>query len=253
MKIIAGNWKMNGTPAENRQRLKDIKATADASVNRVIVFPPYLSLADAVEILGDTEIAVGAQNCYPKESGAYTGEVSAAMLKAAGCTYCLVGHSERRQYFHETGAFLKEKVTALMELGMIPVFCVGESLEQREKGTWKEVLASQLKEVLCGLDVDRDRLMVAYEPVWAIGTGKTATPEDADAAMGYIREVLAENGLPADLSLLYGGSAKPDNAEKLLAEKNIDGLLIGGASLKPADFAAMTKTAVSETRSCQDE
>ena len=253
MKIIAGNWKMNGTPSENRQRLMDIKATTDASVNRVIVFPPYLSLADAAEILGDTDIAVGAQNCYPKESGAYTGEVSAAMLKEAGCTYCLVGHSERRQYFNESGAFLKEKVTALLELGLIPVFCVGESLEQRENGTWKEVIASQLKEVLCGLDFDRDRLMVAYEPVWAIGTGKTATPEDADAAMGFIRGVLAENGLPDDVFLLYGGSAKPANAEELLAEKNIDGLLIGGASLKPEDFAAMTRAAVSETRTVENE
>lgn len=248
MKIIAGNWKMNGTPAENKQRLMDIKATADPSVNRVIVFPPYLSIADAVAILGDTDIAVGAQNCYPKESGAYTGEVSAAMLKAAGCAYCLVGHSERRQYFEEDSAFLKEKITALMALDMIPVFCVGESLEQRENGTWKEVVAAQVREVLSGLDVDRERLLVAYEPVWAIGTGKTATPEDADSAMSWIRQVLSEIGLPKDLYLLYGGSAKPANAEELLAKENINGLLIGGASLKPDDFAAMTKAAMKETR-----
>lgn len=246
MKIIAGNWKMNGTPAENRQRLLEIKATADTSVHRVIVFPPYLSLSDAVELLGDTDIAVGAQNCYPKESGAYTGEISAAMLKAVGCTYCLVGHSERRQYFQESDAFLKEKITALLELGIIPVFCVGESLEQRENGSWKEVIATQIEEVLCGLNFDRENLLLAYEPVWAIGTGKTATPEDADDAMNWIRQVLAKNGLPSDLWLLYGGSAKPSNAEELLAKENINGLLIGGASLKPDDFAAMTKAALSE-------
>ena len=131
MKIIAGNWKMNGTPAENKQRLEDIKATADTSVNRVIVFPPFLSVGDAVEALAETDIAVGAQNCYPKASGAYTGEVSAAMVKAAGCGYCLVGHSERRMYFNESSAFLKEKIEALMAEGVIPVYCIGESLEQR--------------------------------------------------------------------------------------------------------------------------
>lgn len=241
MKIIAGNWKMNGTPAENKQRLLDIKATADTSENRVIVFPPFLSLTDAVEILSDTDIAVGAQNCYPVASGAYTGEVSAAMLKELGCTHCLVGHSERRQYFHENSAFLKEKIVALMELGMIPVFCVGELLEQREDGSWKNVIAAQIEEVLCGMDIDKDRVVLAYEPVWAIGTGKTATPEDADSAMAWIREVLAKNNLPTDLMVLYGGSAKPANGEELLAKPNIDGLLIGGASLKPEDFAAMSK------------
>ena len=246
MKIIAGNWKMNGTPSENRQRLMDIKATADASVNRVIVFPPYLSLADAAEILGDTDIAVGAQNCYPKESGAYTGEVSAAMLKEAGCTYCLVGHSERRQYFNESGAFLKEKVTALLELGLIPVFCVGESLEQRENGTWKEVIASQLKEVLCGLDFDRDRLMVAYEPVWAIGTGKTATVAQASEVCTLIRDTvrtLFGARAARSITIQYGGSMNAENAAGLLAQLNIDGGLIGGASLKPEAFKAIVDAA----------
>ncbi|MBQ4092477.1 MAG: triose-phosphate isomerase [Firmicutes bacterium] len=241
MKIIAGNWKMNGTPAENKQRLLDIKASADTSENCVIVIPPFLSLTDAVEILADTQIWVGAQNCYPKASGAFTGEVSAAMLKDIGCTYCLVGHSERRQYFHEDSAYLKEKIVALMELDMIPIFCVGESLEQREDGSWKDVIAAQIEEVLCGMDIDKERIVLGYEPVWAIGTGKTATPEDADETMGFIREVLKKNELPTDLMILYGGSAKPSNAEDLLAKENVDGLLIGGASLIPDDFAAMTK------------
>lgn len=241
MKIIAGNWKMNGTPAENKQRLEDIKATADTSVNRVIVFPPFLSVGDAVEALAETDIAVGAQNCYPKVSGAYTGEVSAAMVKAAGCGYCLVGHSERRMYFNESSAFLKEKIEALMAEGVIPVYCIGESLKQRENGSYEAVLHAQVKEVLTGLSLTKENFVLAYEPVWAIGTGKTATADDADSTMALIRKALAECGLPSDLYLLYGGSAKPANAEELLARENIDGLLIGGASLIPADFAAMSK------------
>jgi triosephosphate isomerase len=244
MKIIAGNWKMNGTPSENRQRLQEIKETADTSKNKVIVFPPFLSLPDAANILQNTKIAYGAQNCYPQPSGAYTGEISAAMLSSIGCSYCLVGHSERRQYFKEDSAFLKEKVVALMEKNMIPIYCVGESLVQREDGSFGEILEAQLSEVLKRMDdVDKEHLIIAYEPVWAIGTGKTATPADADDTMGLIREVLQKIGQPADIPLLYGGSAKPENAALLLEKNNIDGLLIGGASLKPADFAAMIKTA----------
>lgn len=244
MKIIAGNWKMNGTPTENRQRLQEIRETADTSKNKVIVFPPFLSLQDAATVLQGTKIAYGAQNCYPLPAGAYTGEVSAAMLADIGCSYCLVGHSERRQYFKEDSAFLQAKIIALRELGMIPVFCVGESLTQREDNTFGKILEAQLSEVLKGLDdLDQDHIIIAYEPVWAIGTGKTATPADADDTMGLIRDILQKIGLPTDIFLLYGGSAKPDNAATLLAKSNIDGLLIGGASLKPADFAAMTKAA----------
>lgn len=241
MKIIAGNWKMNGSPAENKQRLLEIKETADTSVNRVIVFPPFLSVAGAADVLEGSGIGLGAQNCYPKASGAYTGEVSAAMLAGAGCGYCLVGHSERRMYFKEDSGFLREKVIAVMENGMIPVFCVGESLEERESGICLDVLSSQIKDALCGLEINKENFILAYEPVWAIGTGKTATPADADNTMGAIREILKKNGLPEDIFLLYGGSAKPSNAEELLAGENIDGLLIGGASLKPADFGAMTR------------
>lgn len=242
MNIIAGNWKMNGTPEENKKRLLEIRETADTSHNRVIVLPPFLSLQNAVDILKDTKIAVGAQNCHPAPAGAYTGEVSATMLKAAGCTYCLVGHSERRQYFKEDSAFLKAKIISLRELGMIPIFCVGESLTQREDNSFGEVLYQQIQEVLTGFtDLNKENFIIGYEPVWAIGTGKTATPEDADATMGLIRALLAKIGIPTDLPLLYGGSAKPDNAASLLDKNNIDGLLIGGAALKPLDFAAMTK------------
>lgn len=242
MKIIAGNWKMNGTVTENRKRLREIAESADTAENKVIVFPPFLSLGDAAQILRDTEIAYGAQNCHPQPAGAYTGEVSAAMLADSGCSYCLVGHSERRQYFKEDSAFLKAKIVALKELGLIPVFCVGESLRQREDRSFGKVLAAQLSEALTGIDgLQQDNLIIAYEPVWAIGTGKTATPADADETMGLIREILQKISLSRDIPLLYGGSAKPENAETLLAQSNIDGLLIGGASLKPADFAAMTK------------
>ncbi len=242
MKIIAGNWKMHGTLEENRKRLQEIGETADTTENKVIVFPPFLSLKDAAEILAGTKIAYGAQNCHPQQSGAYTGEVSAAMLADCGCSYCLVGHSERRQYFKEDSAFLKAKLVALKELGLIPVYCVGESLRQREDRSFGKVLADQLSEVLTGIDgLGQENLIIAYEPVWAIGTGKTATPADADETMGLIREILQKISLPGDIPLLYGGSAKPENAETLLAQRNIDGLLIGGASLKPMDFAAMTK------------
>ena len=242
MKIIAGNWKMNGTPEANRIRLEEIKASADTSVNRVIVLPPFLSLPDAAVILAGSAIAFGAQNCHFAPAGAYTGEVSAPMLKAVGCGYCLVGHSERRQFFHEDSAFLKAKIEALREVGIIPIFCVGESLSQREDGSFPDVIAAQLSQVLMGMEaLNEDNFVIGYEPVWAIGTGKTATPEDADATMGLIREVLAKINQPVTLPLLYGGSAKPDNAAALLSKKNIDGLLIGGAALKPLDFAAMTK------------
>lgn len=241
MKIIAGNWKMNSGYEENRQRLKDIAETACTDYNKVIVFPPFISLKDAVDLTADSDVEVGAQNCYPGDFGAYTGEISGEMLKELGCAYCLVGHSERRQYFKEDDDFLKAKIVSLWEKGIVPVFCVGETLEQREAGRFCAVLTSQLKKVLAGLEVTKDNLIIAYEPVWAIGTGVTATPEQANEAMAFIRRVLKESKLPDDLYLLYGGSAKPGNAEELLSEDNIDGLLIGGASLKPQDFAAMTK------------
>ena len=239
MKIIAGNWKMNGTPEENIARLRGIKEAVKPTQNKIIVFPPFLSVPDAVSVLADSDIAIGAQNCYPRPDGAFTGEVSVTMLKGAGCAYCLVGHSERRQYFAESDDFLREKVIAVAEAGMIPVFCVGESEEQRENGSYRRVLAEQVKNVLSGLKLEKEEIYIAYEPVWAIGTGKTATPEDADETMGMIREILRDIGQPDDLYLLYGGSAKPANAEALLSRKNINGLLIGGASLKPDDFAAM--------------
>ena len=241
MKIIAGHWKMNGTPSANEVLLEAIKSTVTVGEDKVIVFPPFLSVADAQRILDGTGIAWGAQNVHPAESGAYTGEVSVPMLKEVGAEYCLVGHSERRQYFSESGQFLGDKAKALMAAGLTPVFCVGESLEQREQGVVASVLKEQIESSLAPLaeTIHKDNFILAYEPVWAIGTGKTATPEDANDTMAEIRRILGELGLPQDLYILYGGSAKPENAKALLSKEHIDGLLIGGASLKADSFGAM--------------
>lgn len=240
MKIIAGNWKMNGVSSVNRQRLQDLKALVDLGEDKVIVFPPYTSLSEAQSVLANTGIAWGAQNVYPEPEGAYTGEISVSMLLELGVSYCLVGHSERRQYFKEDGAFLQKKIAALMEKGIIPVYCIGETLEQNEDGLVTGVLERQLREALVGHPkISKDNFIIAYEPVWAIGTGKTATPETANNTMAMIREILAQLEYPTDINLLYGGSAKPNNANALLSQENIDGLLIGGAALDPQSFNAM--------------
>ncbi len=240
MKIIAGNWKMNGTPSSNRQRLAEIKTLVQAGEDKVIVFPPFTSLVDAQSILADTSVAWGAQNVYPQAEGAYTGEISVSMLVDTGASYCLVGHSERRQYFQENGEFLSSKIEALLKAGIVPILCIGETLEQYEAGLVEQVLTRQLKEALAANSlICKDNFIIAYEPVWAIGTGKTATPEDADKTMGMIREILVSLSYDSDINLLYGGSAKPGNAKALLSRENIDGLLIGGASLEPESFNAM--------------
>ncbi|MEG2406661.1 MAG: triose-phosphate isomerase [Clostridiales bacterium] len=240
MKIIAGNWKMNGVPSENIKRLEAIKTLVNVKEDDVIVFPPYVSLGDAKAILAGSGIAWGAQNVHFQENGAFTGEISVPMLKDLGATYCLVGHSERRLHFGENHEFLAKKLKALMAADIIPIFCIGETLEQREAGAVNDVLANQLRGSLIDLPkITKENLIIAYEPIWAIGTGKTATSQDADATMGMIREVLKAMALPADINLLYGGSAKPENAKALLSEKNIDGLLIGGAALSPESFNAM--------------
>ncbi|MDO4541653.1 MAG: triose-phosphate isomerase [Bacillota bacterium] len=240
MKIIAGNWKMNGVPSVNKQRLHSIRSLYTPGEDKVIVFPPYTSLGDAKDVLDGSGIAWGAQNVYCRDEGAYTGEISVSMLLDLGVTYCLVGHSERRQYFKEDGAFLKEKIRVLMAAGIIPIYCIGETLEQYEDGLVTGVLERQLREALVGHpEINRNTFIIAYEPVWAIGTGKTATPEEADRTMGMIREILAQLEYPIDINLLYGGSAKPGNAKVLLSQDNIDGLLIGGASLESESFNAM--------------
>jgi triosephosphate isomerase len=211
----------------------------------VVVCPVATVLLPVADALKGTAIALGAQNCYPKESGAYTGELSPQMLQDAGCTWVIIGHSERRQYFNESDAFLNEKLHFALESGLKVMFCIGETLEERESGKMNDVLTRQVTEGLKGLKAaDFANVAVAYEPVWAIGTGKTATPEQAEEAHAFVRG-LVKDQFGADvadgLRIQYGGSVKPDNAAELMAKPNVDGALVGGAALKADSFAGIVK------------
>lgn len=243
--LIAGNWKMNNDreaakalAAELVEALPEVPAGVE-----VLVCPPTIDLCCVAHKLEGSAIALGAQNCYWEASGAYTGETSVPMLKSAGCTYCIIGHSERRDYFHETDEDQNKKAKALVAAGLVPVFCCGESLEVREAGTYVEHVVNQVKAGLAGLEITCPKqVVVAYEPIWAIGTGKTATAEDAQEVCGAIRETLKEmfgEELADGIRVLYGGSAKPGNIAELVAKPDVDGALVGGASLKAADFASM--------------
>lgn len=250
---MAGNWKMNKNAEEARALLTAVmgrSCKAPTSVE-VLVAPPFPYLAMAVELAiaaRDCGVTakVAAQNCHHKESGAYTGEVSVPMLKSLGVDACLVGHSERRQYFGETDTTVADKVQLLLKHGMEPILCCGESREERENGTFNEVISRQLRGALATVaPQDYARLVVAYEPVWAIGTGLTATPAQAQAVHAFIRgEVAARDARIADsLPLLYGGSVKPDNAAELFSQPDVDGGLVGGASLVARDFLAIARAA----------
>lgn len=214
---------------------------AGADHCEILLCTPFPALTAAVDTVRGTGIAVGAQNLYWEKQGAFTGEVSAPMIKAAGCSHVLVGHSERRQYFGETDATVLKRTLAALEEGLTPVVCVGETLDERESGSTEAVLATQLTDGLGALTPEQfSRIIIAYEPVWAIGTGRTATPEIAEEAHRFIRQKVAEkfgDALAAGVRILYGGSVKPDNVNSLMACENIDGGLVGGASLKPSDFA----------------
>ena len=233
-KIVAGNWKMNGS--------KDLAASLDNGVE-VVIIPPAIYVPDVVASAGDV-LSVGVQNVAQWASGAYTGEISADMALDQGCQYALVGHSERRQLFAETDAAVAEKVGRILASGLQAMVCVGETLEEREAGKAETVVAAQVKAGLATVASEQwQRVVVAYEPVWAIGTGKTATAQDAQAMHASIRQVLSEMGAPAnEISLLYGGSVKADNAAALFAEPDIDGGLIGGASLKAEDFVSICRS-----------
>ena len=243
--LIAGNWKMNNDreaakalAAELVEALPEVPAGVE-----VLVCPPTIDLCCVAHKLEGSAIALGAQNCYWEASGAYTGETSVPMLKSAGCTYCIIGHSERRDYFHESDEDQNKKAKALVAGGIVPVFCCGESLEVREAGTYVEHVVAQVKAGLEGLELaSADQLVVAYEPIWAIGTGMTATADDAQEVCHAVREALVElfGAEMADgIRVLYGGSAKPGNIAELVAKPDVDGALVGGASLKAADFSEM--------------
>ncbi len=238
-KLVAGNWKMNGTLAANAVLFAEIKAALGQPACDVAICVPSPYLAQSRSELAATSIAWGAQDLSSHESGAYTGEVAAAMLLDFGCTYVIVGHSERRAYHGETDASVAQKAIRALHSGLIPIVCVGETLAEREAGRTDAVVGRQIDVVLAVLDMgDLTKVVIAYEPVWAIGTGKTATPQMAQDVHAMIRAKLAaKDVVVADkVRILYGGSMKPDNAKELLAMPDIDGGLIGGAALKAADF-----------------
>ena len=246
-KIVAGNWKMNTTLAEGVELAKGItEQVHDISKGvSLIVAPPFTHLAIIAQMLKGTPVAVSAQNCADQPKGAFTGEVSAAMLKSVGCTYTILGPSERREYYGETSEKLVKKMALAFENGLKVIFCVGEKLEERNEGNHFDVVAAQISEVLFGLEPQQMKnVIVAYEPVWAIGTGVTATDEQAQEMHSYIRKTLAAHfgeEIAEETPILYGGSCKPSNAKKLFSCPDIDGGLIGGASLKAEDFIAIAK------------
>ena len=249
--IIAGNWKMNKTAAEGRalvEALKPLVADVCPGVADIVVCPPFTTIAAVVEAARGSNIKVGAQNIHWAESGAFTGEISASMLKELGIEYVIIGHSERRQYFGETDATVNARIKAALKAGLKPIVCVGELLEDRENGNTEKVIGTQLEGGLAGLTgEDMANVVIAYEPVWAIGTGKTATPEVAELTHNFIRCTLkdmfgAEVG--EGVRIQYGGSMKAENAAELVAQPNIDGGLIGGAALKAESFSALIHNAI---------
>ena len=239
--IIAGNWKMNKTPEEAKALINELKPLVADAKAEVVVCPPFVCLPAAVEAAKGSNIKVGAQNVHFKASGAYTAEVSVDMLKALGIEYVIVGHSERRQYFGETDKVVNLRALAALEGGITPIICVGELLEEREAGITHAVVELQTRLVLANMTKEQaSTCVIAYEPVWAIGTGKTATAEDAEEVIGFIRSVVNDmygGEVSEAIRIQYGGSMKPDNVTELMAMPNIDGGLIGGASLKAADFS----------------
>lgn len=246
--IIAGNWKMNKTISETRAFVDELKPLlGKPKWCEVVLCVPYVNIASAVRLLKDCRVAVGAENCHFESHGAYTGEVSAEMLKEAGVKYVIIGHSERRQYYNETDFTVNKKVHAALEAGLYPIVCVGESLEQRELGVTMDLISYQVKAALAGVPGDKMRhVVIAYEPLWAIGTGKTATAEQAGEVCEAIRTVIRKlygARVARSVTIQYGGSMNAKNAHELLAQPDVDGGLIGGASLKPDQFMEIIKAA----------
>lgn len=247
--LIAGNWKMNCGPvdaAELLEGLKNAKAEVAEEVD-VLVCPPFVSLGMSVNYLQDTDIHVGAQNIHFEDNGAFTGEISASMLTECGCSFVIIGHSERREYFGETDSSVNKKIKKALEFDLVPVLCVGESLDQRKQDIHFDLVKNQVKAALEGISGDEALdVVIAYEPIWAIGTGETASKEQAQEMHAHIRSVVADlyDQETADgIRILYGGSMKPANAEELLSQPDVDGGLIGGAALSAESFAGIISTA----------
>ena len=248
-RFVCGNWKMHKTAAEARALVKELRALAEGLAEKVdvAVAPPFTALAATSEALQGSRIQLAAQNVHPEPQGAFTGEVSAAMLAEAGVRHVIVGHSERRQLFGDTDESVRRKVGAVLAAGMRPIVCVGETLAEREAGKTLEVVGRQVRGGLAGLPTAAvAALTVAYEPVWAIGTGKTATTAQAQEVHAAIRAILRElaGGVADQVRIQYGGSVKPDNAAELMAQPDVDGALVGGASLKASDFSLIVKGAI---------
>jgi len=247
-RIVAGNWKMNTNIAEGAELAKmviDKKSTVNSDVE-LIVIPPFTHINEVAKIVNGTSIKVGAQNCAEWSKGAYTGEVSASMIKAVGATHVVIGHSERREYFKEDNHLLFRKIKEVLNNGLIPIYCCGEKLDERESGKYFDVVEQQVSESLFELSNEQmQKIVIAYEPVWAIGTGRNATAEQAQEMHAYIRKVLAKKfgqEVANGISILYGGSCKPSNAAEIFAKPDVDGGLIGGASLVADDFIAIANS-----------
>lgn len=245
--FIAGNWKMNLSPKEGAALATSIKEKKPSNKVEVVVCPPALTVASVVESVKGSSIGVGTQNMYTESSGAFTGEISAEMIQAAGCKYVILGHSERREYFGETDVFINKKTKKALATGLTPIPCVGEVLAQRKSGEHIQVVTTQVKALIDGISPeDMVKVVIAYEPVWAIGTGETASPEQAQEMHAVIRRILTEaygSEIAEQVRILYGGSMKPENADELLAKPDVDGGLIGGASLKADSFLAIVNAA----------
>ena len=244
-RIIAGNWKMHNNLSESQNLVtKLVNGLNDQNINReVIICPPFTSLTEVSNLLSGTKIELGAQNMHFENKGAFTGEISADMLKSIGCKYVILGHSERRNIFGETDELINRKIKQALISELTPIFCMGETLEQREDGITNDVIKKQISEGMKGLsEEDVNKIIIAYEPIWAIGTGKTATPDQAQEVHKFIRSLLRENfseNSSQNIPVLYGGSVKPDNAEDLLAKEDIDGVLVGGACLDVDSFISI--------------
>ena len=245
--IIAGNWKMNKLPSETAAFIKDVAEVTKNASCEVVCCTPYVCLSEAVKAAKGTNVKIGAENLHFEDKGAFTGEVSADMLCDLGVDYVIIGHSERRQYFAETDETVNLKTIKALSKGLVPIVCVGESLEEREAGITMDLIAIQIKKAFANISAeDAKKVVVAYEPIWAIGTGKTATAEQAEEVCGGIRKILGELYCPVcakEITIQYGGSMNAKNAAELLAKENIDGGLIGGASLVAEDFAKIVDAA----------
>ena len=244
--LLAGNWKMYKTIPEAIKLAVDLKKlVAEVEDREICICPPFTALDAISEVIKESNLKLGAQDLFFEKEGAYTGEISALMLKDVGCEYVIIGHSERRQYFHETDESVNKKILAALKVGLAPIVCVGETLEERDANQTCAVVEKQIRGAFRDLTkVQMKEMVIAYEPVWAIGTGRTATPAQAEEVQAFIRKLISEifdPSLAEDLRILYGGSVKPENIKELMAEKDIDGALVGGASLDANSFAQIVK------------